>query len=194
VLPYYDLAFDGRDPVAQPGTSWGTLGTWWTVLALVPDILEHTARGFPLLYRPTRKLDPRLRELAIIRTGWAAESHFVFSPHCKTGRDAGLTEAQIEAVPSWSTSDCFSPVQRAVLAYTDALVLGGGRVSDATFAALHSGLSDEEILELTYAVSLYRLQATMSLALRLESDDRDDPMTAVVDSAGSLRSGTPPDA
>jgi len=68
VLPYYDLAFGDRDPVAQPGTSWGTLGTWWTVLALVPDILEHTAHGFPLLYRPTRKLDPKLRELAVLRT------------------------------------------------------------------------------------------------------------------------------
>jgi len=194
VLPYYDLAFGDRDPVAQPGTSWGTLGTWWTVLALVPDILEHTAHGFPLLYRPTRKLDPKLRELAVLRTGWAAESRFVFSPHCKSGRDAGLTGAQIEAVPSWSTAECFSPVERAVLAYTDALVLSGGRVSDATFAALHIELSDEEILELTYAVSLYRLQATMSLALRLESDDRDDPMTGAGDPAGSLRSGAPPDA
>jgi alkylhydroperoxidase family enzyme len=32
-------------------------------------------------------------------------------------RDAGLTEEQIEAIPSWSTADCFSPLERAVLAY-----------------------------------------------------------------------------
>jgi alkylhydroperoxidase family enzyme len=63
-----------------------------------------------------------------------------------------------------------------VLAYTDALALSSGRVSDATFAALQAELSDEEILELTYTVSLYEMQAVMSRALRLESDDRDDPI------------------
>jgi alkylhydroperoxidase family enzyme len=184
VLPYYDLAFGDRDPVVEPGTWWGTRGTWWTVLALVPDILDHTAQGFALLYRPTRKLDARLRELAVMRVGWETESRFVFLPHRKNARDAGVTEAQIQAIPSWSTAGCFSPIESAVLAYADALVLSGGRVSDATFAALRAELSDEEILELTYAVSLYQMQAIMSLALRLESDDRDDPMIEPGEQAG----------
>jgi alkylhydroperoxidase family enzyme len=143
---------------------------------LVPDILEDTARSFRLLYRPTRSLHPRLRELAVMRTGWAKESRFVLSPHTANARNAGVDEAQIRAIPSWSTADCFSPVERAVLAYTDALVLSGGRVGDATFEALQAELSDEEILELTYTVSLYQMQAVMSRALRLELDDRDDPM------------------
>jgi alkylhydroperoxidase family enzyme len=177
VLPYYELAFGDRDPVEQPGTSWGTPSTWWTVLALVPEILDHTARDFAALYTsPTRRLDPRLRELAVTRAGWAAGSQFVYAPHCKGGRDVGLTEEQIQAIPSWSTAYCFSSLERAVLAYTDALVLSGGRVGDATFAALQAELSDEEILELTYAISLYQLQATISRALRLEFDDRDDPI------------------
>lgn len=55
-------------------------------------------------------------------------------------------------------------------------MLSGGRVSDPTFAALQAELADEEILELTYTVSLYQMQAIMSRALRLESDDRDDPI------------------
>ena len=176
VLPFYDLAFGDRDPVDQPGTAWGTVGTWLTVLALVPEILDLT-RGFAALYTsPSFRLDPKLRELAVTRVGWASESQFVFSPHRKTGRDRGVTEEQMDAIPSWSTADCFSPVERAVLAYTDALVLSGGRVSDATFAALQAEFSDEEILELTYTISLYQMQAIMSRALRLESDDRDDPI------------------
>jgi alkylhydroperoxidase family enzyme len=175
VLPYYDFAFGDRDPVDQPGTTWGTVGTWWTVLALVPEILDQTRASFGALYSdPAFRLDPKLRELAVARAGWASESQFVFSPHRKIGRDRGVTEEQMRAIPSWSSADCFSPVERAVLAYSDALVLSGGRVSDATFAALQAELSDEEILELTYTVSLYKLQAIMSKALRLESDDRDD--------------------
>jgi alkylhydroperoxidase family enzyme len=173
-LPYYDFAFGDRDPVDQPGTAWGTVGTWWTVLALVPEILDHT-KAFGALYSdPAFRLDPKLRELAVTRAGWASESQFVFSPHRKLARDRGVTEEQMKAIPSWPTADCFSPVERAVLAYTDALVLSGGRVSDATFAALQAEFSDEEILVLTFTVSLYKMQAIISRALRLESDDRDD--------------------
>ena len=56
-------------------------------------------------------------------------------------------EEQIAAIPSWSVSDSFSPKERAILAYVDCLILEGGRVPDATFAALQSHFSDEDILE-----------------------------------------------
>jgi hypothetical protein len=66
-----------------------------------------------------------------------------------------------------------------VLAYSDALVLDGGRVHDATFAALRAHLSDEQILELTYITAMYEMHATISRALRLEFDDRDDPIVEI---------------
>lgn len=66
-----------------------------------------------------------------------------------------------------------------MLAYTDCLVLEGGRVPDAVFDALRSDLSDEEILELTYITCTYDMHATMSRALRLEFDDVDDRVTEV---------------
>ncbi len=66
-----------------------------------------------------------------------------------------------------------------MLAYTDCLVLEGGRVPDAVFDALSADLSDEEILELTYIACTYDMHATISRALRLEFDDVDDPITEV---------------
>ena len=65
------------------------------------------------------------------------------------------------------------------MAYTDGLVLEGGRVSDAVFAALKTELSDEEILELTYITALYEMHATMSRALRLEYDDVDERIVEI---------------
>jgi len=171
VLRLYDALFGERDPVAEPGTATGTPGDWWTVFALVPDVFDHAVAGFALYRSPERRIDPKLRELGMTRAGWARQSQFVFSQHCKAARAAGVSEAQIAALPAWSTSDLFSPLERAVLAYTDALVLDGGRVPDAVFEALRAGLSDEEILELTYIVSTYTLHATISRALRLEYDD-----------------------
>jgi alkylhydroperoxidase family enzyme len=82
----YDLLFGERDPVSEPGTTTGTRGDWWTVFALVPDVLEHCNRGFALYRSPRRKLDPVLRELAQTRVGYAKASQFVFSQHCKSLR------------------------------------------------------------------------------------------------------------
>jgi alkylhydroperoxidase family enzyme len=143
VVRLYDVLFGERDPVAEPGTATGTPGNWW----------------------------PKLRELGQARAGYARGSQFVFSQHCKACRSVGLSEEQIQALPHWPTSGAFSTLERAVLAYTDELVLAGGRVADGTFAELQAHLSDEEILELTYIVCTYELHATMCRALRLEYDD-----------------------
>ncbi len=171
VIQAYDRLFGDRDPVAEPGTATGTPGNWWTVFALVPDVFRHAVAGFLLYQNPSRKLDPKLRELGQTRTGYARGSQFVFSQHCKAARGVGLTEEQIRAIPSWPTAEVFTPLERAVLAYTDELVLSGGRVSDDTFERLRKDLSDEEILELTYITLTYDLHATMCRALRLEYDD-----------------------
>jgi len=150
----YKLLFKDRDPVKQPGTDTGTPGNWWTVFAVVPDAFDHAVAGFQF-YRGKRKLDPKLRELGQTRAGWARGSQFV------------------------SVADCYEPVERAVLAYTDAMVLQGGRVADGIFAALKKHLSDEEILEFTYIVGMYDMHAMISKALRLEYDDVDDRIVEI---------------
>jgi alkylhydroperoxidase family enzyme len=187
VLKMYDQLFGERDPVSEPGTATGTRGDWWTVFALVPPVFDHAVRGFGLYQNPGLRLDPKVRELGQTRAGWARGSQFVFSQHCKALRALGGTEEQIAAIPSWAVADCFSPLERAVLAYTDALVLDGGRVPDATFEALRQHLGDEAILELTYITCLYEMHATMARALRLEYDDRDEPVVEIAAPGGQAR-------
>ncbi|MEY4364862.1 MAG: hypothetical protein RLZZ305_206 [Actinomycetota bacterium] len=182
----YSALFGDRDPVKEPGTDAGTPGDWWTVFALVPDAFDHTTDGFRFYRSPERKIPPRLRELGQTRAGWAVGSRFVFSQHCKAMRDQGFTEEQVRAIPAWSVAECWSPAERAVLAYTDALVLQHGRVADGVFDALREHLSDEEILEFTYITATYAMHATMSRALRLEFDDVDDPVQERPDSRGNF--------
>jgi hypothetical protein len=45
--------------------------------------------------------------------------------------------------------------------------------------ALRAFLDDEQILELTYVTSLYAMHAVMTRALRLEYDDRDEPVVEI---------------
>jgi alkylhydroperoxidase family enzyme len=183
VLKYYDALFGDRDPVAEPGTATGTPGNWWTVFALVPYIFDHATGHFGMFGmfadKSVSQLDGKLRELAIMRAGYTQASQFVYSQHCKAARRFGVTEAQIAAIPDWQLSDQFDAVERAVLAWADALILQGGRASDALFEALHSHLSDEDILELTYHVMGYNLHAVCCKALRLEFDDVDERIREV---------------
>lgn len=167
----YDFIFGDRDPVAEPGTETGTPGDWWTVFANSPDVFEHAVAGFGLYQSSNRKLDPVLRELGQCRTGWAAQSQFVFSQHCKSLRGLEVSDERIAAIPHWEVADCFDETERVVLAYTDCLVLEHGRVPDGLFDALRARLSDEEIIELTYITTLYLHHAVMSRALRTEFDD-----------------------
>ena len=186
-LQMYDQLFGpDRDPVAEPGTATGTPGDWWTVFALSPDVLRHAVRGFGLYRSPKRLVEPALRELGQTRAGWLRGSQFVFSQHCKSCRTVGVSEEKIAAIPSWSSSDVFDDRERVVLAYTDALVAGDGRVPDALFGQLQTHFSDEAILELTYVTCMYEMHAIISRALRLEFDDRDDPVVEVVGDPSSL--------
>lgn len=51
-------------------------------------------------------------------------------------------------------------------------------------ASLQQHLADEAILELTYAVTMYRLDATACRALRLEYDDLDERIVEIAAPSG----------
>jgi alkylhydroperoxidase family enzyme len=189
VRSMYKRLFGDRDPVAEPGTATGTPGDWWTVFANSPDVLEHATRGFGLYASPDRKVSAELRELGQTRAGWLVGSQFVFSQHCKSCRALGFSEEKIEALKSWPVSELFDPLERALLAYTDALVLGFGRVDDAVFDAMRAGgLDDEAIMEFTYITMMYTMHAVISRALHLEYDNRPDPIVEIAAPTGEKQS------
>lgn len=179
VLATYNAWFGDRCPVAEPGTAAGNPGDSVTVCALVPEVLAHLGALFQFYRSPKRVLEPKLREMGQVRAAWLRGSQFVYSQHCKSLRHHGATEAQVAAIPHWAATDLFSEKERTALAYTDALVLQDGRVSDAFFAHMKTLWTDVEILEFTYTVCCYSVFAVMSRALRLEFDDRDDPVVEV---------------
>lgn len=178
IIFFYDRLFGpDKDPAVDHGTIHATPGDWWTVFAQSPEVFRHAVRGFSL-YR-NAELDPLLRELGQGRAGYARGSQFVFSQHCKQMRSLGMSESKIDAIPAWQVSDEFTALERAVLAYTDSLVYDGGRTSDDVFAVLRTHLSDQEIMELTYITCMYDMHATICRALKLEFDDRPEPVEEV---------------
>ena len=169
VRAIYQEFFGERDPVAEPGTATGTPGDYWTTFALVPDLMVQARDCLLGMLGPGRQLDPQLRELAILRTGIVGDSRFEYSQHMKVARTVNIPEAKLAAIKGWTTSGLFSPVERAVMAATDEL-LSRNLVEDATFAELQRHLSDPQILELFYAIGLWRMHGLITRALHLEYD------------------------
>lgn len=176
----YEVIFGDRDPIAEPGTSTGTRGDWWTTFANAPEILEHAVMGFRLYQGQARELDPVHRELGQTRIGWVVGSQFVFSQHSKSMRGLGVDDAKIAAVAAWQASDLFDDTERLVLAYTDCLGYGHGRVPDELFDKLNAAIGDVAMMELTYITTMYLQHAVMTRALRLENDDVDERVVEVV--------------
>lgn len=176
IAAMYDRIFGaGRDPVADPGTATGTPGNWWTVWARTPALLAF----FQKYSYNDAPLAGDLRGLVLARTGYIRESHFVYSQHCKSARMLGVAEEKIAGLPAWSVHDCYTPRERATLAFVDAVAGADGRVHDDVFTALKTHFNTEEILVLLYFINLYILHATTGRALKLEYDDIEERIVEV---------------
>jgi alkylhydroperoxidase family enzyme len=170
VRKIYREFFGERDPVAEPGTATGTPGDYWTTYALVPDILTASRDSLLAMLQPGRALEPRYRELAILRTGIVGDSRFEYSQHVKVARMVGIAEEKLAAIKGWQTSNKFEPAERAVMAAADELV-GRNLIEDDTFVELKRHFRDEQIMELVYVIALWRMHGMIVRGLHLEYDD-----------------------
>src|SRR5689334_9619006 len=64
-------------------------------------------------------LDPRLREIAILRTAKDCNSVYEWTQHVPAARHVGVTDDQIAAIGDWEHGRCFSELERLVLRFTD---------------------------------------------------------------------------
>jgi alkylhydroperoxidase family enzyme len=86
------------------------------------------------------------------------------------GRDAGITDAQLEDLASFEASANFDRREKAVLRYAEGMTGTPADVSDAVFDEVRELFSTEQIVELTAAVALENYRARFNCALKIESD------------------------
>ena len=131
----------------------------------------NAARAFSAVggfIRYGSKLDPRLRELAILQVGWLARSPYEWSHHVKIGHDFGVSEADVQALiddtagKPTALDSLTLGVLRAAREMNDA-----GAMSPDTFASLRSTLGNEQVVDLTITIAFYcavvRVLATLQI-------------------------------
>src|SRR3954449_3473562 len=122
----------------------------WLFKALVNS--PKAARAFSGLgsyIRYGSKLDPRLRELAILQVGWLARSPYEWSHHVKIGLDLGVTDADLRGLMAETAGQPseLGALERLALKAAREIYAGPG-VAMATFAALRAALPNDQVVDL----------------------------------------------
>ncbi|HTQ23790.1 MAG TPA: carboxymuconolactone decarboxylase family protein [Candidatus Binataceae bacterium] len=134
------------------------------------------ARAFSALatfIRFKSRLDPRLRELAILQVGYLTRSPYEYSHHVKIGREFGVSDGDLRALAEETAGrqSALEPLAKAVLRAAREMTRDLA-ISDATFAALRAELDNERLVDLVMTIAVYngvvRLLATLQIDVEPE--------------------------
>ena len=132
-----------------------------------PD-MARAFNGIGGYIRFKSKLDPRLRELAILQVGWMEKSEYEFTHHVKIGKEFGVTDEDIKGLfaETEGKPSKLEPLAKAILKGAREMVRDIG-MSDATFAEIKQHLSNEHMTDLVLTIAFYcavvRVLATMKI-------------------------------
>lgn len=162
------------DPAAAPEELRNLFQALPTKLNIFRMLLQAPtcARGFlslgsAILQR--QKLDPRLRELAILRVAALSGAAYEWTQHVPIARAVGVPDAEIAAVEH-GTPEALDARAAAVVRFTEECVRDV-RVSDATFAAARAHLGEQEVAELVLAIGYYMLVARFLETLGVDHEE-----------------------
>jgi alkylhydroperoxidase family enzyme len=113
-------------------------------------------QGLGQYIRHHSKLDPRLREMAILQVGWQARAPYEWSHHVKIGGDFGVSDEDIRALIADTAGEAtgLDALTRLVLRAAREAFAGSG-IAEASFAELREHLTPECLTDLVIVVSFY---------------------------------------
>ena len=106
-------------------------------------------------------LPPREREMAILRIGWLCRSGYEFHQHTRIGKQAGLSDEEIERLKGSPDATGWTEAESALLRAVDDLH-GDQFISEETWQRLGKHYSTNQVIDLVFAVGQYTL---VSMAL-----------------------------
>jgi alkylhydroperoxidase family enzyme len=132
----------------------------------------NAARAFSTLggfIRHKSRLDPRLRELAILQVGWLARSPYEWSHHVKIGFDFGVSADDIRALidDTDGKPTSLDELSRLVLRGAREMTQEGAMTA-GTFGALQGRLGNECVVDLTITIGFYNAVVRVLATLQID--------------------------
>jgi alkylhydroperoxidase family enzyme len=133
------------------------------------------ARGWSAVGRYIRfgsKLDPRLREMAILQVGYATRSPYEYSHHVKIGHDFGVSDDDIRAIVAETAghgSD-LDPLAKEVLKAAREMTTDLA-ISEETFTVLRERLGTEILTDLVLTIAFYNAVVRILATIQIDVED-----------------------
>ena len=141
-------------------------GVMWHYPALLKD-----AVGFGRKVDSWNRLDRNLASFASMAAAAAIGCSFCLDLHYFMTHDRGLDEVKAREVPRWRESTVFTPLERRVMEYAEAMSRTPVAVTDEMSAALLDELGPAALLELTTRIGTMNMTARGNVALGIRSQE-----------------------
>jgi AhpD family alkylhydroperoxidase len=169
-LPYADLnAHDARPLVERIVAERGSVLHLYQMLLHSPPVAQGWL-AYLTAIRQQSSLSPALRELVIMRVAILNRAPYEADQHAPIALKEGVTQAQLDELAQWESSQRFTPEQRAVLELTDGMTRNV-QVPAAAVAGVRKFLADREVVELVATVGAYNMVSRFLEALEIHSHD-----------------------
>jgi AhpD family alkylhydroperoxidase len=140
------------------------IGVMWHYPAVLKDMMK-----FGRKVDSWNRLDPNLASFATMAAAGAIGCSFCLDLHYFMSHNHGLDEAKAREVPRWRESAVFTPLERRVLEYAEAMCRTPLTVTDEMSAALLADLGAPALLELTARIGAMNMSARGNVALGIRS-------------------------
>ncbi|ACT96490.1 carboxymuconolactone decarboxylase family protein [Dyadobacter fermentans] len=131
-------------------------------------------------YLAKSQVEKRLLNLIYLRVSQINGCAFCIDMHSKDLRFEGETEQRLYLLNAWREAPFYSERERAALAYAEAVTsLQNREVTDEVFNAVDAAFSDEEIVDLTVAITTINSYNRFNIAFRTEAGSYEPGQFAV---------------
>ncbi|MEU1819896.1 carboxymuconolactone decarboxylase family protein [Streptomyces roseifaciens] len=131
-------------------------------------VLLTTAR-FEMSLARWKKLDPQLKALAEMASAAAIGCSWCMDFGYWVNRGHGIAHEKLRDIPVWRDSGLYTPLERDVLEYAEAMTATPPAVEDDLAERLRLRLGDAAFVELTAMIAVENLRSRTNAALGLHS-------------------------
>ena len=141
------------------------------------DLLEKGQKVIKALgglgvYLAKSSLEPQLINLIDFRVSQINGCAYCLDMHSKDLRAAGETEQRLYTIAAWREAPFYSERERAALAWAEAVTkLKDGNVPDEVYEEARRQFSEEELIDLTVAVTTINTYNRINIAFRTPAGD-----------------------
>jgi alkylhydroperoxidase family enzyme len=130
---------------------------------------------FAVQVMPNSTLQPRHRQLLILRTSYSWRAPYPWAHHARISKVVSdLVDAEIEATALDLEIHPWSALDAALLRACDETRLHGS-IQEATWQALSGALDERQLLDVVFTIGQYGLIATALNSLRVALDEGFEP-------------------